>query len=160
MGLRQGKFALGSCRSTSGPDVVDDNCTTRRGNAHSTEIGQEREVLYPWHPWAECIVLVHAAVEKLDGTVLHCSREGGSRERWLELPAWMFDRASADFSYRFLIGSGRAGVRGMVASAPARNLGESWRTQCGPAKVIYRGTASGQCAVAVKRRWARANSFW
>jgi len=39
------------------------------------------------------MVVVHEAVEKLDGTVLHCSREGGSRERWLELPAWMFDRA-------------------------------------------------------------------
>src|SRR5215469_3313792 len=93
MGLRQGKFASGSCRSTSCPDVVDDNCTTRRGSAHSTEIGQEREVLYPWHPWAGYIVLVHEAVEKLDGTVLRCSLEGGSRERWLELPAWMFDRA-------------------------------------------------------------------
>ena len=69
------------------------HCTTRRGNAHSTEIGEQREVLYPWHPWAGCIVLVHEAVEKLDGTVLRCSREGGSRERWLELPAWMFDQA-------------------------------------------------------------------
>src|SRR5215469_7181025 len=27
MGLRQGTFASGSCRSTIGPDVVDDSCT-------------------------------------------------------------------------------------------------------------------------------------
>jgi len=72
---------------------VGRHCTTRRGNAHSTEVGDEREVLYPWHPWAGCIVRVHEAVEKVDGTVLRCSLEGGSRERWLELPAWMFDRA-------------------------------------------------------------------
>lgn len=68
-------------------------CTTRRGNAHSTENGEEREVLYPLPPWAGRIVLVHEGVDKLDGTVLRCLREGGSRERWLELPAWMFDRA-------------------------------------------------------------------
>src|SRR5215831_15965794 len=94
MGLRQGKFASESYRSTSGRDVVDDNYTTRReDNAHSTEVGDEREVLYPWHPWAGCIVRVHEAVEKVDGAVLRCSLEGGSRERWLEVPAWMFDRA-------------------------------------------------------------------
>ena len=93
MVARQERSASGFCRSTSGPDGAVARCTTRRGNAHSTEIGEQREVLYPWHPWAGCIVLVHEAVEKLDGTVLRCSREGGSRERWLELPAWMFDRA-------------------------------------------------------------------
>jgi hypothetical protein len=60
---------------------------------HATEVGQEREVLYSWHPWAGCIVRVHETVEKVDGTVLRCSREGGSTERWLELPVWMFDRA-------------------------------------------------------------------
>jgi hypothetical protein len=27
---------------------VDDGCTKRRDNAHKIE---EREVLYPWHPW-------------------------------------------------------------------------------------------------------------
>jgi hypothetical protein len=56
--------------------MIGPSITTRRDNAHSTEIGQEREVLYPWHPWAGCIVRVHEAVEKVDGTVLRCSREG------------------------------------------------------------------------------------
>ena len=67
-------------------------CTTRRGNAHRTENPEEREVLYRWHPWAGCIVTIHEVVEKVTGTVLRCSRASGSGDRWLELPAWMFDR--------------------------------------------------------------------
>ena len=67
---------------------------TRRGNAHRTEIAEEREVLYCWHPWAGCVVRVHEAVEKAGGTVLRCSRDNGASGRWLELPVWMFDRAT------------------------------------------------------------------
>src|SRR4051812_35413203 len=66
-------------------------CTTRHGNAHRTGIAEEREVLYPWHPWAGCVVHVHQAFEKVDGTILRCSRVGGGPG--LELPAWMFDRS-------------------------------------------------------------------
>ena len=69
-------------------------CTTRRGNAHRTEIAEEREVLYRWHPWASCVVRVHEAVEKVGGTVLRCCRDSGVSGRWLELPVWMFDRAT------------------------------------------------------------------
>ena len=92
MGLRQERFASESRRSTSDPDVVDDNCTTRCSNAHRTANPEEREVLYPWHPWAGCLVRVHEAIEKVDGIVLRCSRDVATK-RWLELPAWMFDRA-------------------------------------------------------------------
>jgi len=92
MGLRQERFASGSCRSTSDPDVVDDNCTSRRSNAHGTVNPEEREVLYPWHPWAKCLVRIHETIAKVDSIVLRCSRDGAT-ERWLELPAWMFDRA-------------------------------------------------------------------
>ena len=67
-------------------------CTTRRAYAHKTEVSQEREVLYRWHPWAGCVVRIHETVEKVDGIVLRCSRDG-SAGRWLELPDWMFDRA-------------------------------------------------------------------
>src|SRR5215831_8497331 len=67
--------------------------TTRRSNAHRIEIAEEREVLYRWHPWAGWVVRIHEAVEKISGTVLRCS-SGGATERWLELPAWMFDRAT------------------------------------------------------------------
>lgn len=69
-------------------------CTTRRGNAHRTDTAENREVLYPWHPWAGCIVLVQEVIEKADGVVLRCSRDSGATGRWLELPAWMFDRVA------------------------------------------------------------------
>src|ERR1700747_3385187 len=68
--------------------------TTREGNAHRTDKSDEREVLYPWHPWAGCTVYVHETVEKTAGTALRCSRDGGAPERWLPLPVWMFDRAA------------------------------------------------------------------
>ncbi len=63
--------AGGRCRCAASP-----YCTTRRGNAHRTDDAEECEVLYPWHPWAGCIVRVHETVEKADGTVLRCSRDG------------------------------------------------------------------------------------
>src|SRR5688500_16190380 len=64
-------------------------CTTRRRNAHRTE---EREVLYPWHPWAGCIVQLDEVVEKSAGDCVRC-RHDGDPSRRLELPLWMFDRA-------------------------------------------------------------------
>jgi hypothetical protein len=65
--------------------------TTRRGNAHRTE---ERKVLYPWHPWAGCIVHIHEVIEKTAGDVVRCSHDHGASGRLLELPIWMFDRAA------------------------------------------------------------------
>jgi hypothetical protein len=53
-------------------------CTTRSGNAHRTEVAQEREVLYPWHPWAGCVVHVHEAVEKAGGIFLRCSLDSAA----------------------------------------------------------------------------------
>ena len=69
-------------------------CTTRSGNAHRTGKAEAREVFYPWHPWVGCVVLVHETIEKADSVVLRCSRDDGLTGRWLELPAWMFDRAA------------------------------------------------------------------
>jgi len=69
-------------------------CTTRFRNAHRTESEEEREVLYRWHPWAGCVVRVHRAIERIGGTVLRCSSGSGASERSLEVPAWMFDRAT------------------------------------------------------------------
>src|SRR5262245_49779372 len=67
------------------------NFTTRRGNAHGTE---EREVHYAFHPWTGCIVHIHEVIKKPSGDVVRCSRDGGATGRWLEVPAWMFDRAA------------------------------------------------------------------
>src|SRR5215469_14276471 len=91
MGLRQGKFASGSCRSTNGLDALADCCTKRQDNAHKIE---ELEVLYPWHPWFGRVVHVHEVIEQRAGGVLHCSPDGDASRRWLEVPQWMFDRAA------------------------------------------------------------------
>jgi len=80
--------------ATPGQCEDGSRCTTRRGNAHNTDKAEEREVLYPWHPWVGCVVVVHEVIEKAGGVVLRCSRDGEATGRWLELPAWMFDRAA------------------------------------------------------------------
>jgi hypothetical protein len=72
-------------------DAVARGCTTRRRNAHRIECAEEREVLYPWHPWAGCVVRAHEVIEKSAGDVVRCARDA-SPARWQELPAWMFDR--------------------------------------------------------------------
>ena len=76
-----------------GPSVAGRGCTSERWNAHKTEHGDEREVVYPWHPWAGCRVRVHGVIEKSSGPVLRASRPP-HLDRWLELPVWMFDQAS------------------------------------------------------------------
>lgn len=78
-----------SCRQGSSVDAC--RYTTRRGNAHETD---ERKVLYPWHPWAGCIVHIHEVIEKVAGDVFRCSHDDGASGRLLELPIWMFDRAA------------------------------------------------------------------
>lgn len=62
--------------------------TTRRNNAHGTE---EREVLYPWHPWFGRVIRVHEVIRRGSGHILRCGF-GGTGGR-IELPSWMFDRA-------------------------------------------------------------------
>jgi len=50
--------------------------------------------LYPWHPWFELQVAIHEAIEKPDGLVFRCTVSGSDADRWLEVPAWMFERAA------------------------------------------------------------------
>jgi hypothetical protein len=71
--------------------VVAPRYTTRLENTHGTEI---RELLYPWHPWFALWVAVHEAIDKADGVVFRCSLSGSDAGRWLEVPAWMFDRSA------------------------------------------------------------------
>jgi hypothetical protein len=66
--------------------------TTRFENAHGTVL---RELLYPWHPWFELQVAIHEAIEKADGVVFRCTLSGSDADRWLEVPAWMFERRPA-----------------------------------------------------------------
>src|SRR5258707_9047870 len=72
-------------------DACAPHCTTRRRNAHGIA---EHELLYPWHPWAGCLVHIHEVVEKAGGEVFRCSLSGQASGRRLEIPAWMFDRAA------------------------------------------------------------------
>src|SRR5258708_1482872 len=93
-----GKECAGSARQRASPaypspriDAYGPRCTTRRRNAHGIA---EYELLYPWHPWAGCLVHIHEVVEKAGIEVFRCSLSGQASGRWLEIPAWMFDRAA------------------------------------------------------------------
>ena len=66
------------------------DCTTRFKNAHGTVF---RKLLYHWHPWFGMRVAIHEGIEKADGVVFRCTLSGSAADRWLEVPAWMFDRA-------------------------------------------------------------------
>jgi hypothetical protein len=77
-----------SCRQSS--SGASDRCTTRFKNAHGTVF---RELLYHWHPWFGMRVAIHETVDKADGVVFRCTLSGSAADRWLEVPAWMFDRA-------------------------------------------------------------------
>ena len=39
-------------------------------------------------------VAIHEAVDKADGVVFRCTLSGSAADRWLEVPAWMFDRTA------------------------------------------------------------------
>jgi hypothetical protein len=76
--------------------VADDrddefDCTTRFENAHRTVL---REVLYRHHPWFGRRVCIHGAVDKAGYVFFRCTLEGSQADRWLEVPAWMFDRTA------------------------------------------------------------------
>jgi hypothetical protein len=60
-------------------------------NAHGTEV---RELLYRWHPWFGLRVGVHESIKRPDGVVFRCELEVSEANRWLEIPAWMFDRTA------------------------------------------------------------------
>src|SRR5712675_785189 len=66
-------------------------CTRRFENAHRTIL---RELLYPWHPWFGKLVAIHETIDKAGGVVSRCTLGGAHADRWLEVPAWMFDRAA------------------------------------------------------------------
>jgi len=80
-----------SCHNNSGPGEASPHYRTKFENAHGTVL---RELLYPWHPWFELQVAIHEALEKPDGLVFRCTVSGSDADRWLEVPAWMFERAA------------------------------------------------------------------
>src|SRR2546429_5384317 len=64
--------------------------TTRQHKAHGTE---EREVLYPWHPWFGRRVFVHKILIRGNTRIFRCSETVQATDRRLEVPEWMFERA-------------------------------------------------------------------
>jgi hypothetical protein len=50
--------------------------------------------LYPWHPWSGVRVGIHEVIERPGGVVFRCDLKASDLERWLEIPAWMFDRSA------------------------------------------------------------------
>jgi hypothetical protein len=72
-------------------NVAGRYCRTKLEDAHGPVF---RELLYPWHPWPKERVAVHEAIAKADGITFRCTRSGLDADRWLEIPAWMFERAA------------------------------------------------------------------
>ena len=72
-------------------DASGHRCTRRFENTHGTGI---RELFYRWHPWFGLRVCVHGTIDKAVGVVFRCTLSGSDADRWLEVPAWMFDRAA------------------------------------------------------------------
>ena len=64
--------------------------STRFSNAHKTV---RCGFFCLHHPWFGREVFVHIAIEKTDGVFYRCTLDGSAMDRWLEIPAWMFDRA-------------------------------------------------------------------
>ena len=104
-------------------------CTTGRRNAHGT--GFERELLYPWHPWTGRQIFIHEVVEKKDAAVFRCTLSGPGSDRWLEVPAWMFDRVPSA-SWRITdaphvdlaaLGALATLLRGTVAPSQSHEMG-------------------------------------
>src|SRR5437588_5744791 len=75
----------------SAPGAASRCCTTRLENAHGTEF---RELLYPWHPWSGLRIGIHEAIERPGGVVFRCDLTASDANRWLEIPAWMFERSA------------------------------------------------------------------
>ena len=126
----------GSARPSVVTSGCGPRCTTRQHNAHRTE---ERQVLYPCHPWFGQVVFVHETMKRGGAGVLRCSQSSEEGARCLEMPEWMFDRAAccgmvradsprvsgaALYSLKALISGGFGGSSGEVIEARSYSLSQ------------------------------------
>src|SRR5204863_9582729 len=65
--------------------------TSQQQNTH---IGELRDICYPWHPWSDHKVRVHATLVKRGQAVARCSLEDVQPFRIREVPLWMLDAAA------------------------------------------------------------------
>lgn len=72
-------------------DGLGRDCTSQQQNTH---IGERRDIHYPWHPWHDRKVRVHATLVKRGQAVARCSVEEVPPFRILEVPLWMLDAAA------------------------------------------------------------------
>jgi hypothetical protein len=89
--LRIGGWRVAAARPCSTPGGCMSHYTTRFENAHRTVL---REVLYRHHPWFGRRVCIHGTVDKAGYVFFRCTLEESQADRWLEVPAWMFDRTA------------------------------------------------------------------
>ena len=66
------------------------DATSRQHKTHNTQV---REVVYAWHPWCGQKGLICEPVSRHE-PVFRCRVQHGKDVRLLEIPQWMFDRAS------------------------------------------------------------------
>jgi hypothetical protein len=85
------RLVLAFCSRWQSGSVVD--CTTTHKKTHGTEVGDEVEVVYPWHPWAGRTVRVHEVTERGAIASARCSLPEVTPVRIRELPLWMLDAA-------------------------------------------------------------------
>ena len=71
-------------------DVAWNCCTTTRHKTHSTEL----EVYYPWHPWFGLKVTTNRPFRRRGVARVYATLEHEGRLQQLEMPGWMFDRAT------------------------------------------------------------------
>ena len=64
--------------------------TSRQHKTHNTQLC---EVVYPWHPWCGQKPLTCEPIARHEA-VFRCGAQHGKDARLLEIPQWMFERAS------------------------------------------------------------------
>ena len=47
-------------------------------------------------------MFAHAVIHKAEGAAFRCTLDGSQASRWLEIPAWMFDRTACPGDVRFV----------------------------------------------------------
>jgi hypothetical protein len=114
-----------------GSNVDRGNCTTKFKNTHGTVF--RGSLYYHLHPWFGMRVVIHEAVDKSDGVVFRCTLSGSTAGRWLEVPAWMFDRAACPHPPRL--------TASPFVSVDARALRACKIKDLLPARVLDKGIA-------------------
>jgi hypothetical protein len=88
--LSETRSFAGRGSSSPRPDAAEHDDTNTRHKTHSTEL----EVHYPWHPWFGLKVTTHRSCTRQGVACVSSALERDGRLLRLEIPGWMFDRAT------------------------------------------------------------------